>query len=61
MEADGSVQLKQFLRPEVAAAIAAAAKAQDAAEGVGGGKIPSFTAGYGPGVLWVDGGWWAGL
>lgn len=49
MEADGSVQLKQFLKPQIAAAIAAAAKAQDAAEGVGGGMIPSFEAGYGPG------------
>lgn len=49
MDADGSVQLKQFLKPQLAAAIAAAAKAQDAAEGVGGGKIPEFQAGYGPG------------
>jgi hypothetical protein len=50
MDADGSVQLKQFLKPQLAAAIAAAAKAQDAAEGVGGGKIPDFEAGYGPGA-----------
>lgn len=55
MDADGSVQLKQFLRPDIAGAIAAAAKAQDAAEGVGGGSIPAFTAGYGPGGWIVDG------
>jgi len=51
MEADGSVQLKQFLKPQVAAAIAAAARAQDKTEGVGGGKIPDFKAGYGPGEI----------
>jgi hypothetical protein len=51
MDADGSVQLKQFLKPQLAAAIAAAAKTQDAAEGVGGGKIPDFKAGYGPGAF----------
>lgn len=55
MEADGSVQLKQFLRGDVAAAIAAAARAQDGAEGVGGGKIPDFRAGYGPGVFVREG------
>lgn len=49
MEADGSVQLKAFLKPGIAAAIAAAAKAQDGAERVGGGRIPPFTAGCGAG------------
>ncbi|KAF6252117.1 Oxoglutarate and iron-dependent oxygenase degradation C-term-domain-containing protein [Scenedesmus sp. NREL 46B-D3] len=59
MEADGSVQLQKFLLPEtlscafyailglqVADNILQAAVAQDTAEGVGSGKIPSFTAGY---------------
>ncbi|WIA40768.1 hypothetical protein OEZ86_004448 [Tetradesmus obliquus] len=46
MEADGSVQLQKFLLPEVAEQILQAAVAQDAAEGVGSGKIPSFTTGY---------------
>jgi hypothetical protein len=50
MEADGSVQLQKFLRADVAAAIAAAARRQDAAEGVGGGSIPDFRAGYGAGA-----------
>jgi hypothetical protein len=56
MEADGSVQLKAFLKPDVAAAVAAAAKAQDVAEGVGNGKIPDFRTGYGPGQWLLGGG-----
>jgi hypothetical protein len=50
MEADGSVQLHKFLRSDVAAAIGAAARRQDAAEGVGGGAIPDFKAGYSEGT-----------
>eukprot|EP00879_Flechtneria_rotunda_P017131 GHRR01017941.1.p1 GENE.GHRR01017941.1~~GHRR01017941.1.p1 ORF type:complete len:466 (+),score=131.78 GHRR01017941.1:259-1656(+) len=49
MEVDGSVQLQQFLLQDVAQWIQAAAVAQDKAEGIGNGRIPEFSTGYGQG------------
>eukprot|EP00887_Chlorella_sp_A99_P006370 scaffold3.g6370.t1 len=46
---DGSVQLQNFLQPSLAAKVAAACAAADAADGLGGGRRPLYEAGLGGG------------
>jgi len=46
---DGSVQLTRFLSAPWAAALAAATAAADAADGLGGGRLPAYDAGIGNG------------
>ena len=49
MEEDSSVQMREFLRPEVAARLRFVTRREDAAAGLGDGKVPRRTAGVGGG------------
>ncbi|EEH57846.1 uncharacterized protein MICPUCDRAFT_2294, partial [Micromonas pusilla CCMP1545] len=49
MEEDSSVQMREFLKPELANAIRAATRAEDARDALGRGAIPARTAGVGKG------------
>ena len=57
-EADGSVQLQNFLLKEVAKEVLGACNTADAAAGRTAGQIPAYEMGTGEGELpWVAGGW----
>jgi hypothetical protein len=43
------VQMREFLKKEVAAAIRAASRAADTSDALGGGKVPQRKAGVGGG------------
>ena len=49
MEEDSSVQMREFLLPEIAAALRAATRREDEAEKLGGGRVPARSAGVGGG------------
>ena len=49
MEQDSSVQMREFLLPEIAAALRAAMRREDEAEKLGGGRVPARSAGVGGG------------
>ena len=49
MEEDSSVQMREFLLPEIAAALRAATRREDEAEKLGGGRVPNRAAGVGGG------------
>ena len=51
MEEDSSVQMREFLLPEIAAALRAATRREDEAEKLGGGRVPNRAA------AGVGGGW----
>lgn len=56
--AENSVQLQDFLLPEVAAEVVVALEAADEREGLGRGRIPGYRAGSGPEGEGVAGGRW---
>ena len=49
IEEDSSVQMREFLLPEIAAALRAAMRREDEAEKLGGGRVPARSAGVGGG------------
>ena len=49
MEEDSSVQMREFLLPEIAAALRMATRREDEAEKLGGGRVPKRSAGVGGG------------